>query len=46
VQSQYILGYVPLAPFTDIGFRKVEVKVKLAAPVQLHYRHGYYPPQL
>jgi len=46
VQSQYILGYVPPTPFTNSGLRKVEVKVKIAAPVQLHYRPGYYPPQL
>lgn len=46
VQSQYILGYVPPTPFTDGSFRKVEVKVKLPVPVQLHYRPGYYPPQL
>jgi VWFA-related protein len=46
VQSQYILGYVPPVPFTDGRFRKVEVKVKLAAPVQMHHRPGYYPPQL
>jgi VWFA-related protein len=46
VQSQYILGYVPPVPFTDGSFRKVDVKVKLNAPVQLHYRPGYYPPEL
>lgn len=46
VQSQYILGYVPPTPFTDSGFRKVEVKIKMAAPVEMHYRPGYYPPKL
>jgi Ca-activated chloride channel homolog len=46
VQSQYILGYVPPTPFSDRGFRKLEVKVKLSAPVQMHYRPGYYPPQM
>jgi hypothetical protein len=46
VQSQYILGYVPPTPFTDGTFRKVEVKVKMAAPVKMHYRAGYYPPKL
>ncbi len=46
VQSQYILGYVPPTSFDDNDFRKVEVKVKLDAPVQMHYRPGYYPPQM
>ena len=46
VQSQYILGYAPPTPFTDGSFRKVEVKVKMSAPVEMHYRPGYYPPQL
>jgi VWFA-related protein len=46
VQSQYILGYVPPTPLGGSAFRKVDVKVKLAAPVEMHYRPGYYPPQM
>jgi hypothetical protein len=45
-QSQYILGYVPPTPLGGTAFREVEVKVKLAAPVEMHYRPGYYPPQM
>jgi hypothetical protein len=37
---------VPPKPFTDGSFRKVEVKVKISAPVVMHYRPGYYPPKL
>lgn len=45
-QSQYILGYAPPTSFGNNDFRRVEVKVKLAAPVEMHYRPGYYPPQM
>ena len=44
VQSQYILGYAPPTPFSDGRFRRIEVKVKLDAEIQVDHRAGYYPP--
>jgi VWFA-related protein len=46
VQSQYVLGYNPLAPFSDRSYRKIEVKVRLSASADIEVRHrqGYYPP--
>ena len=46
VQSQYILGYAPPTPFTDGRFRKVKVKVKLDAEVEVNHRSGYFPPEI
>ena len=46
VQSQYIIGYSPLKPFTDAVYRKLEVKVNIGAEtsVDVYHREGYFPP--
>jgi Ca-activated chloride channel family protein len=46
VQSQYIIGYTPATPFTDSKYRKIEVRVRLDAPIEIHARTGYFPPIL
>ena len=45
VQSQYILGYTPPTPFTDTKYRKVEIRVNIDAPIEVHARTGYFPPE-
>ncbi len=44
VQGQYIVGFTPRRPFSDPGYRKIEVKVDIDAPIITHARAGYYPP--
>ena len=46
VQSQYILGYSPPTPFTDGKYRQVDIRVKLDAPLEVHHRTGYFPPDV
>jgi hypothetical protein len=45
VTQQYVLGYTPLAPFTDQRFRSIKVEVALRdVDVRVRARKGYYPP--
>ncbi len=46
VQSQYIIGYTPPTGFTDGRYRKIDVRVDIGAPIEIHARTGYFPPIL
>jgi len=45
VRNQYILGYTPVTPFEEGGFRDIKVKVNIPAKVEVRHRTGYYPPE-
>ena len=46
VQSQYIIGYTPPTGFTDGKYRKIDVRINIDAPIEVHARTGYFPPIL
>ena len=46
IQKQYLLGYVPPAPFSDGQYRRIRVEVTFTTDVDIEVRHrtGYFPP--
>jgi hypothetical protein len=43
MKTQYRLGYVPVNPRNDDGFRSIEVSTPRRRGVEVRTRKGYYP---